>query len=139
MITIDGVNYKASWVKNSLEQTANIINGQGSGRLQGSYSMYLEYLGTFFNHKAQIRRDHNCTDTEWSNLFLVLANPVNEHTISFPFGVNQKMVQKIYIAKVSRKLVFDGESHGWSKVYDVEFPAKTAGWRPNGSIKGVQQ
>lgn len=138
MITIDGVNYKASWVKESLEQTADIINGKGSGRLQGSYNMYLEYLGTFFNHKAQLRRENNCTDAEWANLFLVLANPINEHTISFPFGVDKKITQKVYIAKISRKLIFDEDKHEWSRVYDVEFPAKIAGWRPNGSIRGLQ-
>lgn len=137
MITIDGIKYRASWVAKSLTQTADIINGEGSGRLQGSYKMYLEYLGTFINHSGQLHRDADCTDEEWSNLFITLANPKNKHKMSFPFGVNQTITQEIYIAKISRALLFSKEKNSWETIYSVEVPSISAAWFPNGSIKGL--
>lgn len=136
MITIDGVKYKATWLQ-GLEQTADIMNGDKSGRLQGSGKMYLEYLGTYFNHKGDLRRDTDCSDEEWDKLFLTLANPVNKHTGSFPFGVNQVLTQEVYISQVVRKLRFIKETNVWSKVYAVTFTAVPPAWYPNGTIKGL--
>lgn len=136
MITIDGVTHKATWLP-GLKQTADILNGAGSGRLQGSNDMYLEYVGTFFNHEGKLHKDYNCSNEEWDMLFLTLANPVNEHTISFPFGSNQTITQKVYIAKVVRKLQFIKETNKWEEVFDVSFVAKVSAWRANSAIVGL--
>ena len=117
MIKIDGIFYNVEWVRKSLKLTADILNGENSGRLQGTGDMYLDYVGTFLNYTGQIHRSANCTDAEWNNLFLVLANPVNKHTVVFPFG-NQKMGQDIYISKVERTLIKvdeDGNGEKWDK------------------------
>ena len=137
MITIDGKNYKATWLKD-LEQTADILNGEKSGRLQGSHQMYLEYVGTFFNHKGELRRDANCTEAEWNELFLKLCNPVNKHTVSFPFGENQELTQEIYISSLTRKLKFMDDTNRWERVYSVSFVAIGPAWHPNGVIRGLK-
>lgn len=138
MITIDGINYNASWVQ-KMTQTADIINGEGSGRLQGSYKMYLEYLGTFFNHTGQLHRDRACTDEEWDSLYLVLANPINKHVMPFPFGVDKLLTQEVYISKISRALLLNKETNRWEEVYNVELPSISAAWTPNGAIKGLSK
>ena len=71
MIKIDGVEYKATWLQ-GLKQSAEILNGEGTGRLQGTGEMYIEPLGTFLNHAGTLHKDSDCTEAEWSNLFLVL-------------------------------------------------------------------
>lgn len=137
MINIDGVEHKATWLK-GLEQTADILNGEKSGRLQGSHNMYLEYVGTFFNHKGVVRRDADCTEKEWDRLFLVLSNPVNKHIVVFPFGVDQVLTQEIYISQAKRALLYIKETNGWENVISVTFTAMAPAWRPNGSIKGLK-
>lgn len=136
MINIDGVEHKATWLQ-GLEQIADILNGENSGRLQATGKMYLEYLGTFFNHKGELRRDADCTDAEWNALFRALANPVNKHTGSFPFGVNQVLEQEVYISQVVRKLKLIKETNRWEKVYAVTFTAISPAWLPGGDIKGL--
>ena len=128
MIKIDGKEYNAVWVSGSLEQTADILNGKNSGRLQGTESMYLEYIGTFFNTSGQIRRTAACTDAEWDNLYLTLANPVNAHTVILPFGQGT-LETDIYISQVKRKLVLCKQGRTlWEKVYDVTFTAIDSQW-----------
>ncbi len=139
MIKIDGIFYNGEWVRKSLKQTADILNGENSGRLQGTGDMYLDFVGTFFNHTGQIHRSANCTDAEWNNLFLVLANPMNKHTVVFPFGT-QKMVQDIYISKVERTLIkVDEDENGekWDKAYEITFTAMNSGWRPGYELQGL--
>lgn len=137
MITIGGKNYNVTWVKGSLTQTADIINGSGSGRIQGTYSMYLEPLGTFFNHKGQLRRERDCTDKEWDEVYLLFANPMNSFTMTFPFGSEQLLTQKVYNAKISRALLFSKDKNTWEKVYDVELPAMESAWRAGKKIVGL--
>lgn len=136
MITIDGKTYKATWLQD-FEQVADILNGENSGRLQGTGKMYLEPLGTFFNHKGELRRDADCDDAMWNNLFLTLANPMNEHEVSFPFGKNQMLTQQVYISQVARKLKYLKETNEWTRVYSMTFAAISPAWLPNGSVKGL--
>ncbi len=137
MIVIDNIAYNAEWVINTLKQTADIINGDNSGRLQGDKSMYLDYVGTFFNHTGQIRRCKNCSNEEWDNLFLHLSNPINDHSIILPFGQG-KISTRIYISKVERTLIkIDGTSHIWSKVYDITLTAMESQWLAGSDIEGV--
>lgn len=127
MIEIDGIKFNAEWVANSLQQTADIINGDGSGRLQGSKSMYLEYVGTFFNHVGQIHRSKNCTNEEWNSLFRTLCNPRNKHVMSFPFD-DGILKQEVYIAKIVRKLIQIPNTNKWEPVYELTLPAVNAAW-----------
>ena len=140
MIKIDGTEYNAEWVSSSLEQTADILNGENSGRLQGTKSMYLEYIGTFFSTSGQIRRAAACTDAEWDSLYLTLANPVNAHTVVLPFGQGA-LETDIYISQVKRKLIL--RKHGrtlWEKVYDVTFTAIDSQWLAgDDNIKGYSE
>ena len=138
MIIIDGVRFNATWIS-GFTQTADIINGEGSGRLQGTNAMYLEYSGTFFNHTGELHRDTACTNDEWNRLFLVLSNPINKHTFTFAFGQNQNLTQEVYISQITRTLKRidkDGENI-WEKVYKLTLPAVNMAWLPNGNIKGV--
>ena len=136
MITIDGVQYKATWLQ-GMEQTADILNGENSGRLQGSAKMHLEYKGTFFNHKGNLRRDADCSDEEWDSLFLTLVNPVNKHKGIFPFGTDQVLEQEVYISQVARTLKLIKETNQWVRAYSVTFTAIGPAWLPNQEIKGL--
>lgn len=137
MITIDDVRYNAEWVSNTLEQTADIINGDNSGRMQGSKSMFLDYVGTFFNHTGQIHRGSSCSDEEWDRLYLALANPINDHTVTVPFG-QKEITSKIYISQIKRKLIKRTEDRTvWGKVYDVTLTAVESQWLAGGNIRGV--
>ena len=136
MITIDGVNYHAEWVNGSLEQTADILNGDNSGRLQGNKSMYLEYVGTFFNHSGQIRRGNDCSNDEWDNLYLVLANPINKHTVKVPFNQGY-MTTAIYVSQAKRRFVNTDESrHKWEKVYEITYTTVDSQWLAGGNLTG---
>lgn len=136
MITIDGIEYNADWVFGTFVQTADIINGDGSGRLQGSKKMYLEYVGTFFNHSGQIHKSSGCTDEEWNNLYRVLSNPKNNHTIIFPFD-DGTIEQEVYIASISRKPRRISESKNlWETVYEVTLPAVSAAWMVDQQLGG---
>ena len=138
MITIDGRTYKATWLQD-LGLNAEILNGENSGRLQGSAKMHLEYIGTFFNYAGELKRDGDCTDEEWHDLFLTLANPINKHKGEFPFGTNQVLEQEVYIASLSMLLrKIDKERNIWDKVIAVSFTAIAPSWLPNGNIKGLK-
>lgn len=138
MITIDGTKYNANWSANSLEQTADIINGDNSGRLQGTKNMYLDYVGTFFNHAGQIRRAKECTDEEWDKLYEVLSNPKNKHEIILPFGSNKRLTTEVYISQVKRKLLRkENGVYIWNKTYDVTLTAMKSQWLVGKSIKGL--
>ena len=137
MIVIDNVEYKATWLQ-GLEQTVDILNGEGSGRMQGSGDMYIEPLGSFLNHKGTLRRDKDCTDQEWNSLFVALCNPENEHTVKFPFGVNQSITQKIYVSQLKRSLILCKDTNKWSRVLEVSFIAVKAFWGANGILQGVE-
>lgn len=138
MIIIDGVSYNAEWVASSLEQTADIINGDNSGRLQSDKSMYLDYVGTFFNHTGQIRRRNECTAEEWDDLYLRLANPVNDHSIQLPFGQGI-LLTRVYISQIKRKFIrYNGDTRIWGKTYDVTLTAMESQWLAGGEIEGVR-
>ena len=137
MIKIDGVEYKATWLQ-GLEQTVDILNGDGTGRMQGTGDMYIEPLGSFLNHKGTLHKDKDCTEAEWSNLFLALCNPENEHTVTFPFGVNQTVTQKIYVSQIKRTLMLSKDTNKWSGVIEVSFVASKAFWGSKGFLQGVQ-
>ena len=148
MVMIDGVNRKVEWVKSSLTVEANIMNGENSGRMQGSWSMYLDYVGTYFPYKGQLRRTADCSDEEFYNIFLLLARPNNKHTIIFPFGTRQ-LQQEVYISKVAWKLIDYNpkndenlgttvrRGYNWEKVLDVEFSPIHSQWKAGGSLRGV--
>lgn len=143
MFSMDGIEYNAEWVFNSMKQKAEIINGDNSGRLQGTKEMYLEYLATFFNHSGQIVKSSSCSSSEWDNLFTALANPINLHTITFPFNQGY-ITSEIYISSVERTLVKVNpqeteNKHKWSNAYDVEFVAVGAQWFAGGSIQGYSE
>ncbi len=142
MITLDGKQYKATWLQ-GLEQTADIMNGENSGRLQTTGKMHLEYLGTFFNHKGQLRRDANCTDAEWDALFRALANPVNKHVGTFPFEEDKVLEQEVYISQLQRKPkhveIINGKEYVyWNSVLAVTFTAISPAWLPGGTIRGLK-
>lgn len=104
MIIIDNVEYKANWVEGSLKRKAEIINGDASGRLQGTKAMYLDYVGTFYNYSGDLRRAKDCTDAEWEEIFIILSNPINNHTISVPFG-SVNMSNEFYISSAESKVI----------------------------------
>lgn len=138
MITIDNNKYNAEWVHNEFEQTADIINGDNSGRLQGTKSMYLDYVGTFFNHTGKIRRTRECSDVEWYKLFRVLSNPINKHTVILPFD-GSTIKTTVYISQVKRKLIrfnVDGAPI-WSTEYDVTLTATDSQWLAGNDIEGL--
>lgn len=139
MLNIDGTEYKADWVSGSMGQTADILNGDNSGRLQGTKSMYLEYIGTFFNTNGQIRREAGCTDAEWDSLYLTLANPINAHTVVIPFGQG-KMETDIYVSQIKRKFISrkNGRTF-WDKVYEVTFTAIDSQWVAGDEIIGYTE
>lgn len=138
MITIDGKTYNAEWVADSFTRKASILNGENSGRLQGNGDMFLEYIGTFFNFSGQIVRSANCSDKEWNDLFIALSNPINDHSVTVPFG-NGIMNTRIYIAnleQVLKRISKDGKNV-WSRVIDVSFTTMSSQWLAGGSLTGV--
>lgn len=137
MIIIDNTEYKATWVE-GLEQSVDILNGDGTGRMQGTGDMYIEPLGSFLNHKGALHRDGDCTDEEWNNLFLTLCNPENEHTVTFPFGVSNTITQKVYITKLKRSLSSIKGTNKWEKVLEVSFVAMKPFWGSSGILQGVE-
>ena len=136
VIEIDGVIYNADWKSNSFELTADIINGDESGRLQGSKDMYLDYVGTFFNSGGEIVRKQNCSDEEWGNLFTVLSNPINNHTVKIPF-LQGYLETEIYISQVKTKLVNQKFlKNKWSSSYSATFTAVESQWLAGGELQG---
>lgn len=135
MIKIDGKNYNVNWVSDSLKQTAEILNGENSGRLQGTYKMYLQYGATFLNHQGEILKTSKCSWDEWNEVFKVLMNPKNDHTIVFPFQ-NGEIELDVYISKISRSLKFIKETNEWSKIYNVSFVSMSPSWMIDENLKG---
>ena len=136
MIEIDGVVYNAEWKSNSFEISADIINGDESGRLQGSKDMYLDYVGTFFNSNGEIVRKTECSDKEWGDLFKALANPINTHTVKIPF-LQGYLQTNIYISQVKSKLVNQKyQKNKWSGFYSVTFTAMESHWLAGDEIRG---
>lgn len=137
MITIDGIEYNAQWVKDSFTRKAEIVNGDNSTRLQGNKDMYLEYLGTFFNFSGQIIREKGCSDAQWDNLFMKLSNPINRHTIKVPFNQGY-MVADIYISSVTQTLkeIKNGIKK-WDNIIEVELVTMKSQWLAGKTIKGL--
>lgn len=136
MITIDDTVYNAEWKSNSLEVTADIINGDESGRLQGTKSMYLDFVGTFFNTTGEIVRARECSNDEWSSLFRALSNPVNRHTVEIPF-LQGVLRTSVYISRVKAKLI--GRRFGenkWTGSYSVTYTAIDSQWLAGQDIQG---
>jgi hypothetical protein len=108
--------------------------------------MYLDYVGTFFNYKGQICRTKDCSNTEWEEIFKLLANPINRHTIAFPFGT-KNLTQEVYISQLNWVLVkkqsdevINGvtvRGYKWENVIEVQFVAMKAMWLAGGSIGGL--
>ena len=129
MITIDGKTYKVEWVADSFKRKAEILNGENSGRLQGTGAMFLEYVGTFFNFSGQIVKNTACSDEEWNEFYEVLSNPINKHIVTVPFG-NDTMTAEIYISRVEqtlRRKTRDGKNK-WANVIDVSLVATESQW-----------
>jgi hypothetical protein len=135
MIQIDGKKYNVNWIADSLEQTAEILSGEGSGRLQGTHEMYIEYVGTFINHKGEIVRSSNCTDDEWNDFYRILINPKNKHTVTFPFD-DGEIEKEVYISTISRKLRLIKETNKWSRVLSVSLVSIAPDWVPDEELKG---
>ena len=137
MIVIDGITYNAEWVLNTFQRTAEIVNGDESGRLQGNKDMQLEYVGTFFNFKGEIVRGKHCTDTEWDKLFMAVANPVNKHTVKIPFNQGV-MTTTIYISTVSQILIsqINGRNK-WASTIEVTYTTMKSQWLAGKSIQGL--
>lgn len=133
---LDGITWPAEIVEGSLKLTGDILNGDNSGRLQGSKAMYLEYSGTFYNYEFDIIRGRTCTDAVWDNLFRALTNPVNNHTMRLPFDQGT-LRQTVYIAKVARTLRRQKDSgNKWEPTLAVQVVAMRAAWPAGGSLRG---
>jgi hypothetical protein len=139
MIEIDGIKYNAEWKSNSFELTADIINGDNSGRLQGTKSMFLDYIGTFFNSGGEIVRGLNCSDDEWDNLFIALSNPINNHTVKIPFKQGH-LKTEIYVSQVKTKLLNKkNQRNRWGNSIAVTFTAMDSQWLAGSQIEGYME
>lgn len=139
MLEIDGIEYNAEWQKNSLEQSADILNGDNAGRLQNTGDMYLDPIGTFFNNSGTIVRGKQCTDTEWDSLFRVLSNPLGEHTVKVPFDQGYLTTQ-IYVSRIKRKLITQKLGRNkWSSSYAVTYTAMDSQWLAGGELQGYTE
>lgn len=136
VIEIDGIVYNANWKTGSFELTADIINGDESGRLQGTKDMYLDYVGTFFNSSGEIIRKPKCSDEEWENLFKTLSNPINNHTVKIPF-LQGYLETEIYISQVKTKLIDQKlQKNKWGNSYSVTFASMDSQWIAGEEIQG---
>lgn len=137
MIKIDGVEYKASWKTNDLKRKFEIINGDNSGRLQGNKDMYLEYVGTFYNYEGTLMRDRNCTTEEWDKLIGVLANPINDHTVTVPFN-QTTMTWQFYISSGEQNLIWlTDDENRWANTIKVTLTSMYAQQLAGGNIRGL--
>lgn len=136
MIKIDNVEYNANWM-NDFTRTFEIINGDNSGRLQNTKEMYLEYVGTFFNFEGTLIQTRECTPEEWDRLLMVLANPINDHTVTVPFNQGT-MTWKFYIssgAQGLKRITDDGNR--WARSIKVTLTAMGAQWFAGKNIEGM--
>lgn len=136
MVSIDNVEYKANWM-DDFKRKFEIINGDNSGRLQGNKDMYLEYVGTFFNFEGTLIQNRDCTAAEWDELLMVLANPINDHTVTVPFNQGT-MTWQFYISSGEQglKLVTD-TGNRWARTIKVTLTAMYAQWLAGSEIQGV--
>lgn len=136
VIVIDGVSYNAEWKSNSFELTADIINGDESGRLQGDKDMYLDYVGTFFNSSGEILKSPNTSNEEWDELFKTLTNPINNHIVKIPF-LQGYLETEIYISQLKTKLVRQKfNENKWASSYSVTFTSMNSQWLAGREIQG---
>ncbi len=136
MIYIDEIGYNAEWEANSFEQSADILNGENTGRFQNTGDMFLDPIGTFFNNTGVIIRGRECSDTEWDSLFRVLSNPIGEHSVRVPFDQGYLQTQ-IYVSQAKRKLIKRlNEKNKWSTSYQVTFTAMSSQWLAGGNLTG---
>lgn len=90
------------WEAKSFVQTAQIMNGEASGRFELTGDMYITYDSAFYTYKGTIVKGKNCSVGTWDNVFRILTSPYNDHYVSMPFSDTD---EHIYITKVERKLV----------------------------------
>lgn len=136
MIKIDNIEYRANWL-DDFTREFEIINGDNSGRLQGTKEMYLEYVGTFFNFSGTIRQTRDCTPEEWDELLMVLANPINDHTVTVPFNQGT-MTWRFYISSGEQELKrITDDGNRWAREIKVKLVSVSAQWLAGGDIQGV--
>lgn len=136
MIKIDNIEYKANWA-DDFKRKFEIINGDNSGRLQGNKDMYLEYVGTFFNFEGTIIQGKNCTNDEWDELLMVLANPINDHTVTIPFN-QSTMTWQFYISSGEQGLIkVTDDGNRWARTIQVTLTSMYAQWLAGSDIQGV--
>lgn len=140
MIIIDNIEYKnVNWARDGLEQTADILNGDNSGRFQNTGDMFLDPIGTFFNNSGTILRGPKCSDEEWDNLFMVLSDPLGEHLVSVPFNQGY-LTTTIYISQAKRKLIAQvNKRNKWAGSYAVTFTAMESQWRAGEELQGYTE
>lgn len=115
------------WKKNSVVQSAEIMNGSGSGRIDLTGDMVIEPDSVFLNYTGTILRGKNCSPYEWDKIFAVLTSPINDHYICFPQQTEYSNLQQflanssyIYISSAERKLIkrnttrFYSSSQNWA-------------------------
>lgn len=135
---IDGKKYNAEFLR-PLTLNNEILNGENSGRLQNTGSMYLEYIGTFPNYSGTIYRSQKCTDEEWIDLiFNVLSNPKNDHEIVVPYG-NGYLTARFYISAVKSDLIIVNPSNNWSKKIQVKLTPINSVWLEGKSVVGYTE
>lgn len=138
------------WKKNSVVQSAEIMNGSGSGRIDLTGDMIIEPDSVFLNYTGTILKGKNCSAYEWDKIFAVLSSPINDHYICFPqqtenldWTTQQFLTNSsyIYISSAERKLIkrnpsrLFSSSQDWSTSYkginewanslDITFTAMT--------------
>lgn len=135
-MVIDNREFNVDWKQDTLKQMWTIINGDDSGRLQGTKDMYLSFVGTFINFKGTIVQKPNCTDDEWYSFLRLLKNPINKHTVTVPFE-NTTMTWQFYISSGEEGYI--GSKHGnkWHRTVEITLTALKAQWLAGGSIRGI--
>ncbi len=139
MIKIDDVEYNVNW-QEKLKCGFEILNGGNSGRLQNTGDMYLDPIGTFFNYEGIVIRGKNCTAEEWDRLFLVLANPLGEHTVVLPLNQGY-MTWKFYISSGYRECIkiIEGEETRWADTINLKLTAMDSQWLAGGELQGYME
>ena len=136
MIVLDNIEYKANWAKD-FKRKFEIINGDNSGRLQGNKDMYLEYVGTFFNFEGTLVQQRDCTAEEWDELLAVLANPINDHTVTVPFN-QSTMTWEFYISSGEQELKqISDDGNRWARTIKVTLTSMYAQWLAGSEIQGI--
>lgn len=136
MIRIDNIDYKVNW-GDDFKRKFEIINGDNSGRLQGNKDMYLEYVGTFFNFEGTVMQDRNCTAAEWDEFLAVLANPINDHTVTVPFD-QKTMTWQFYISSGEQGLIrVTDDGNRWARTVKVTLTSMYAQWLAGSTIQGI--